>query len=42
MLGLGLFVDREGGSDMFLQNVGLLSTDYIALYPRRQSSYNHH
>lgn len=41
MLGLGLFFDPQGGSDMFLQKVGLLSTDYTTLYPRRQNSYKH-
>jgi hypothetical protein len=34
---LGLF-DPEDGADIFLRNVGLLSTDYTALYPRRQNS----
>jgi hypothetical protein len=32
---LGLIFDSEDGSDMFLQNVGQLSTHYTALYPRR-------
>jgi hypothetical protein len=32
---LGLFFDPEDGSGMFLQNVGELSTDYMALYPRK-------
>jgi hypothetical protein len=31
---LGLFLDPEEGGDMFLRNVGRLSTDYNALYPR--------
>jgi hypothetical protein len=31
----GLFFDREDGGDMFFRNVGWLSTDYTALYPRR-------
>jgi hypothetical protein len=31
---LGLF-DPEDGGDIFSGNVGLLSTDYTALYPRR-------
>jgi hypothetical protein len=35
---LGLFINPEDGGDMFLQKVGWLSTDYIALYPRRQDS----
>jgi hypothetical protein len=33
---LGLFFDHEDGSDMFLRKVGWLSTDYTALYLRRQ------
>jgi hypothetical protein len=32
---LGLFFDPEDGSDVFLQNVGWLSLDYMALYPRK-------
>jgi hypothetical protein len=32
---VGLFFDPKYGGDMFLQNVGWLSTDYTALYPRR-------
>jgi hypothetical protein len=35
---LGLFFDPEDGSDVFFRNVGCLSTDYTALYPRRQNS----
>jgi hypothetical protein len=35
---LGLFFDPEDGGNMFLQNIGQLSTDYKALYPRWQSS----
>jgi hypothetical protein len=35
---LGLFFDPEDGGDMYLRNVGPLSADYIALYPRRQNS----
>jgi hypothetical protein len=31
---LGLFFDTEDEGDMFLRNVGLLSVDYTALYPR--------
>jgi hypothetical protein len=34
---LGLFYP-EDGSDMFLRNVGWLSTDYTALYPVRISN----
>jgi hypothetical protein len=30
--------DPEYGGDMFLRNVGCLSTDYTALYLRRQNS----
>jgi hypothetical protein len=33
-----LFFDLEIGSYMFLRNVGWLSTDCTALYPRRQNS----
>jgi hypothetical protein len=29
------FFDPEDGDDMFLRNVGLNSTDYMASYPRR-------
>jgi hypothetical protein len=29
------FLDPEDGGDMFLRNVGWLSTDYKALYLRR-------
>jgi hypothetical protein len=32
---LGLIFDTEGGGEMFLRNVGSLSTDYAPLYPRR-------
>jgi hypothetical protein len=35
---LGLFFDSEDGGDIFLRNVGWLSADYTALYPRRQYS----
>jgi hypothetical protein len=35
---LGLFFDREDEGDMFHRNVGWLSTDYTALYPRRYNS----
>jgi hypothetical protein len=34
---LGLFLDPKNG-DIFLRNVGWLSTDYTVLYPRRQRS----
>jgi hypothetical protein len=35
---LGLFFDPKDGGNMFLRNVGRLSMDYTALYPRRQNS----
>jgi hypothetical protein len=31
----GILFDTEDGGDMFLRNVGSLSTDFTALYPRR-------
>jgi hypothetical protein len=31
---LGLFFDSEDEGDMFLWNIGWLSTDYTALYPK--------
>jgi hypothetical protein len=34
---LGLFFDPEDEGDRFLQNVGWLSMDYMALYLRRQN-----
>jgi hypothetical protein len=34
---LGLFFDSEDGGEMFLQNVGWLSKDCTALYPRKQN-----
>jgi hypothetical protein len=38
---LGLFFDPEDGDNIFLQNVGRLSTNYTVLYPRRQNSSWH-
>jgi hypothetical protein len=35
---LGLFFDPEDEGDIFLRNVGWLSTNYTELYPRRQNS----
>jgi hypothetical protein len=35
---LGLVFDPEDGGDMLMRNVGCLSTDYTALYPRKQNS----
>jgi hypothetical protein len=32
---LGLFYDPEDRGDMFPQNIGWFSMDYMALYPRR-------
>jgi hypothetical protein len=37
---LGSFFDPEDEGDILLQNVGWLSTDYTALYPRRYDSSN--
>jgi hypothetical protein len=34
----GLFVHPQVGGHKFLRNVDSLSTDYMALYPRRQNS----
>jgi hypothetical protein len=36
---LGFFLDPEDGGDIFLQNVGWLSTDYTALCPGVQNSF---
>jgi hypothetical protein len=30
-----IFFDPEDGGDMFLRNVGCISTDYTASHPRR-------
>jgi hypothetical protein len=35
---LGLFFDPENRGDMFFRNFSWLSTDYTALYPRRQNA----
>jgi hypothetical protein len=35
---LDLFFDPADGGDMYLRSIGRLSTDYTALYPRRQNS----
>jgi hypothetical protein len=35
---LGLLFSPEDGGDIFLKNISQLSTDYTALYPRRQNS----
>jgi hypothetical protein len=32
---LAVFFDPENGGDMFLRNIGWLSTDYTASYARR-------
>jgi hypothetical protein len=34
-LHVGLFINTEDRGDMFLRNVGWLSTDYTALYSKR-------
>jgi hypothetical protein len=34
----GFFFDPENGGNMFLQNVGRLLMDYMALYPRKYNS----
>jgi hypothetical protein len=38
---LGLFFHPEDGGDMFLRNVGWLSTDYTALYPEDIPVHKH-
>jgi hypothetical protein len=38
---LGLFFGPEDGRDMFLRNVGYLSTDCTALYPEDRTLHNH-
>jgi hypothetical protein len=35
---VGFFFNPENGGDMFLRNVSRFSTNYTALYPRRQKS----
>jgi hypothetical protein len=35
---LGLLFDPDDDGEIFLRNVGRLTTDYMALYPRRQKS----
>jgi hypothetical protein len=37
---LGLVFDPEDGSDIFLRNIGSLSTAYMALYPRKYNYSN--
>jgi hypothetical protein len=37
----GVFFDPEYGGDIFLRNMGLLLTEFTALYPRRQNSSEH-
>jgi hypothetical protein len=32
---LGILFDPDDGGDIFLQNVGRLSTDYMTLYPTK-------
>jgi hypothetical protein len=34
----GLFFNPEAGGDMLPRNVGLYSTDYMALYPIRKNT----
>jgi hypothetical protein len=36
---LSLFFDPEDGDNIFLQNVGWLSREYMALYPKSQYSF---
>jgi hypothetical protein len=38
---LGLFLDPEDRSCMFLWNVGWVSTDYMPLYPEDRTLHNH-
>jgi hypothetical protein len=35
---LGLLLNLQDGGDMFLQNVGRLSSDYTVLYTKTQNS----
>jgi hypothetical protein len=35
---LGLFFDPDDGGEIFLRNVSRFSTDYMALYPRKQNT----
>jgi hypothetical protein len=37
---LGPFFDPEDGGDVFLCNIGRLSTDYTSLYPRSKNFIN--
>jgi hypothetical protein len=38
-MAIATFFDPDDGGDKFLRNVGSLSTDYMALYPRKYNSY---
>jgi hypothetical protein len=38
---LNLFLDLEDGGDLSLSNLGWLSAEYTALYPRKRNLHNH-
>jgi hypothetical protein len=38
---LGSFFDPDSGGNVFLWNIGWLSTDYVALCPKDRTLHNH-